>query len=119
MFTKPAGETEHVHKMEVDGEGTGCTVSTSKGLPHTHEIKNWKVEEVDGHTHPVSTDYVKGTGVYGNGDEPIIIEDRTSVKDAIKEKTEVHINVTVGGLGEAGSGTKTDVGSPSRGKRKS
>ena len=92
MFTKKAGDPEHVHQMEVDGEGTGETISTSVGVPHTHKIDNWTVEEKDGHTHAVSSDYVKGTEVYGNGDEAVIIERGESVS----KKIEVEVKVCTG-----------------------
>lgn len=97
MFTKKTND--HNHRMEVDGQGTGETLDTSKGLPHTHKIDNWKVEEKNGHTHAVSSDYIQGTTEYGNGDESVtIVGEGESMKEKVDKITEglkVEVSVKV------------------------
>lgn len=57
MFTSKAGEHEHNHRVDIDGQGDGKTIDTSYGVPHTHQVKNYKVLPVEGaldtHTHEV------------------------------------------------------------------
>lgn len=41
----------HAYKMDVDGNGTTTGMVGVHGVPHTHEIKNFDVNNVQGHTH--------------------------------------------------------------------
>jgi hypothetical protein len=67
MFSEKAGEPEHNHKVEVDGEGTGQTISTSDGPVHTHKIENWVMapskgmkDRGDEHVHHIDHQSVAG-----------------------------------------------------------
>ena len=91
MFTKKDGEPEHNHRLEVDGSGTGETIDTSLGMPHTHKVKDWVVEKsTDGHTHGVSSDYIKGVENYGNGDEEVtLVNEGESIEEKISSKNKI------------------------------
>lgn len=102
MFTKKSGEPEHNHRMEVDGNGTGETIDTSCGMPHTHQIKDWKVEKVHGHDHPISADYIQGMNSVGNGDEEVtLVGEGETIEEKIEKKT-IEISVKVGSMGDVG-----------------
>lgn len=89
MFTNKSGDPEHNHRMEVDGNGTGETIDTSAGMPHTHEIKDWAVSKgKDDHTHGVSADYIQGMESFGNGDETVtLVGEGETIEDKVKNKT--------------------------------
>ena len=88
MFTKRAGEPEHNHKLDVCGAGTGQTIDTSDGHPHTHEIKDWVVsayerDDMPKHDHDIAKDGL--VGFNDTEDLPRVeIEDRTPIKFKIE-----------------------------------
>ena len=99
MFTKKAGDPEHNHRIEVDGDGTGETIDTSCGVPHTHKLTNWSVEEVSGHTHAISSDLIRGSRAYGNGDESVVIIGEGETIEEKIQQIEVEVSIKYGGLG--------------------
>ena len=75
MFTTKAGKLEHNHMVDVDGQGSGHTIDTSYGPPHTHEITNWIVSKnkVGGepHIHEVVNEHL---AYIKEGQKPKIID---------------------------------------------
>lgn len=92
MFTIK-DDTGHSHKVNIDGNGNGETISTDKGPPHTHQIEDYCVLEKLDHIHEIDQDVKKTESVYKEGDPPkVTMEERSP---SLSEKIQNNINITV------------------------
>ena len=71
MHCEKGGKNNHVHEMDLDGNGTGDTTSTSAGVTHGHKIVNWEISPAmlgdQEHTHKI--DEEKKMGIRKEGDK--------------------------------------------------
>lgn len=81
MWTKKAGDDyPHKHRCELDGEGTGVTVHTSHGPPHTHDVENYKLAEAEGHTHELQDGSSEIRGYTNSGEAKVETDDKPGAK---------------------------------------
>lgn len=94
MFTIK-DETGHSHKVNIDGAGNGETQMTDKGVPHTHEIIDFIVQEKLDHTHELDKDVIKTTSIYKEGDPPKVTHEDNSPSLSERFQQTININVSV------------------------
>lgn len=94
LFTSK--DEKHNHRIEMDGQGTGTTIDTSYGVPHTHKIKDYVVEEKDGHTHTVSQPKKEDIlGENKDNNQPVVsdMEHESTEENIEKHKLQIEIKV--------------------------
>ena len=94
MFTSK--DNEHNHQLAIDGQGTGKTIDTSYGVPHTHEVKDYVVEEVKDHIHTIEEASKENVLGEDDGKGPKFEVPEVATTEENIEKHRLKVEVTVG-----------------------